>query len=63
MGRPFSQQLVGASLEAPTFEPPAGAFVAEFCDIAPGLSAPAGAPVPDPPLGLNDGAFVAEIGD
>lgn len=53
IGRPFSQQLVAA----------AGTFVADVCDIAPGLRAPDGAPVPDAPLGLNEGAFVAEIGD
>lgn len=34
----------------------------EVCETAPGLKAPDGAPVADPP-GLNDGAFVAEIGD
>lgn len=49
MGRPFSQhdEVAGALFEA--------------CDIAPGLRAPVGAPVAEPP-GLSDGAF-APIGD
>lgn len=52
MGLPFSQQLVMGA-----------AFVVDVCERPPGLRAPEGAPVPEPPLGLNDGAFVAEIGD
>lgn len=53
MGRPFSQHddvEVGGA----------------FCDVwetAPGLSAPEGAPVADPPPGLSDGGFAPDIGD
>lgn len=57
MGRPFSQQEVVAPL--PEALPP----VTEVCDIAPGLRAPLGAPVPLAADGLSEGAFVAEIGD
>lgn len=49
MGLPFSQHdCVGAEVAA-----------CDVCEIAPGLSAPVGA---EPP-GLNDGAFVPDIGD
>lgn len=41
----------------------AGVFVADVCDMAPGLNAPLGAPVPLAPDGLSEGAFVADIGD
>uniref|UniRef100_A0A182SPJ7 Uncharacterized protein n=1 Tax=Anopheles maculatus TaxID=74869 RepID=A0A182SPJ7_9DIPT len=70
IGRPFSQQDVAGPPPPPAPPPPPPppppplreALFCEVCETAPGLRAPDGAPVAEPP-GLSEGAFVAEIGD
>jgi hypothetical protein len=63
IGRPFSQQVVAELLAPPLAPTPLSeAAVPAFwdvCDRAPGESAPGCVP----PLGLNEGGLVSDIGD